>query len=103
MKKLGSTPLNTLDAQIGYAQAVSHTKRGAVGIKVYIHYAPVHKTKSGIPGWSLSAFQGVQPKIWKDLPVQSFLSTKSKSAHYLSRLNQDKESSTSPKKSNPYF
>ena len=81
VKKLGSTPLNTLDAQIGYAQAVSHTKRGAVGIKVYIHYAPVHQTKSGIPGWSLSAFQGVQPKIWKDLPVQSFL----------------------PKKSNPYF
>lgn len=81
VKKLGSTPLNTLDAQIGYAQTVSHTKRGAVGIKVYIHYAPVHQTKSGIPGWSLSAFQGVQPKIWKDLPVQSFL----------------------PKKSNPYF
>lgn len=83
VKKLGSTPLNTLDAQIGYAQSVSHTKRGVVGIKVYIHYAPVHQTKSGISGWSLSAFQGVQPKIWKDLPVQSFLPKKSTSAHYL--------------------
>ena len=73
VKKLGSTPLNTLDASIGYAQSVAHTKRGSVGIKVYLHYTPALETKSGVFGWTAPVFQPLHSQQWKNLPSQSFL------------------------------
>ena len=73
VKKFGSTPLSTLSAQIGYSQSLAYTKRGTVGVKVWIHTAPTKNTTEKNPFFK-SLESKVDSSLWTSFPSSHFVS-----------------------------
>lgn len=79
VKKFGSTPLSTLGASIGYSQDMAYTKRGVVGVKVWIHtpsFQPSHQ--ENFFGKILS--HSMVPFPWTFLPSSHFVGKKGTSS-----------------------
>nr|YP_008999853.1 ribosomal protein S3 [Prasinoderma coloniale]AGW52226.1 ribosomal protein S3 [Prasinoderma coloniale] len=72
VKKFGSTPLSTLSAHIGYSQNLAYTKRGVVGVKVWVHTAPsqtVHQTNPFVQ----TVYPHSVPSTWTSLSTTHFV------------------------------